>query len=153
MNTNLLFTEQPLESMDTLMIHATATPPGMEVTVADVRRWHLQRGFNDIGYNFLIAPDGTISKGRPMDRPGAHAVGHNRTALGIAYVGGVDPDFNPADTRTPQQAQAIADLIVALTARFPQLKRLLGHNQVANKACPCFDVGREYGYLMADIAD
>lgn len=141
-----LFSEQPLATMHIIMLHTTATPLGMEVTVDDIRRWHRARGFSDVGYNFIVSTDGSVHKGRPLDRAGAHAVGYNRTAVGIAYVGGLDDEGRPSDTRTPQQKQAMLALIAALRRRFPQLTRLMGHNQVAAKACPCFRVDEEEAF-------
>ena len=45
------------------VIHCTATPEGREHNVADIRRWHLKRGFSDIGYHYLIHIDGTVEEG------------------------------------------------------------------------------------------
>ena len=50
------FTKQITE----IIIHCTATPAGRDLHVDDIRRYHLQQGFETIGYHYLIALDGTI---------------------------------------------------------------------------------------------
>ena len=43
-----------MRKIDKIIVHCTATPEGRHTTVEDVRRWHLDRGWSDIGYHFLI---------------------------------------------------------------------------------------------------
>ena len=67
-----------MRKLDTIIIHCTATRSGwMEDSpttekVNEVRRWHLDRGWSDVGYHYLIDRDGTIASGRPVERSGAH---------------------------------------------------------------------------------
>ena len=42
------------ETTDTIVIHCTQTPPGMDVDVAKVTQWHKERGFDTIGDHYLI---------------------------------------------------------------------------------------------------
>lgn len=127
-----------------IIIHCTATPEGRSCTVDDVDRWHRQRGFFGIGYHYLILLDGTICRGRPLWRAGAHCTGHNTHSVGVCYVGGLDARMQPKDTRTPQQRQALQQLVQALRRQFPQAQ-VYGHRDFAAKACPCFDARAEYG--------
>ena len=39
---------------DIIVIHCTQTPPGMDVDVDKVTQWHKERGFDTIGYHYLI---------------------------------------------------------------------------------------------------
>lgn len=129
-----------MRNINKIIIHCTATPRGRHVTVADVDRWHRARGFNGIGYHYLIYLDGSIHTGRSLDRIGAHCQGYNATSIGIAYVGGVEADaVTPADTRTDAQKTALRTLMASLRERFPGVT-IHGHNEFAAKACPCFDV-------------
>jgi len=60
------------------------------------------------------------------------------------YVGGVGKDGKtPKDTRTPGQKAALIDLVKALIAKYPTVKKVTGHNQYAAKACPSFDVRKD----------
>lgn len=128
-----------MRQINKIIIHCTATPAGRNVTVADVTRWHKARGFRTIGYHYLIRLDGTIEPGRPESEIGAHCLGHNADSIGICYVGGLDKRGKPSDTRTDAQKAAFLRLLGGLIARYPEAS-VHGHNEFANKACPCFDV-------------
>jgi hypothetical protein len=67
------------------------------------------------------------------------AAGMNSQTRHFAYDGGLDHNGKPKDTRTAAQLLAMEIWVLDHIARFPWIK-VLGHNQVANKACPCFDV-------------
>ena len=126
-----------------IIVHCTATPEGRWHTVADVDHWHRQRGFFGIGYHFLVLLDGTIATGRPLWRVGAHCTGHNTHSVGICYVGGLDAQGKPKDTRTPEQRKAMQQLIQLLKSVFVGAT-VYGHRDFAAKACPCFDAKKEY---------
>lgn len=124
-----------------IVLHSTATPAGRKVDKAEITRWHRGRGFADIGYHYVIQLDGTVEKGRPDNRPGAHTLGHNSNSLGIVYAGGTKADGKTAeDTRTPAQLAAMEALIRKLKAEWPDAE-VLGHrdNAGARTACPSFD--------------
>lgn len=135
-----------------IIIHSTATPQGRHVSVKDVERWHIARGFSTIGYHYLIGLDGTIELGRSVHQTGAHAKGHNRRSLGIAYVGGCDNDMNPKDTRTATQDMALTNLLRSLIEIYPGCT-IHGHNEFSSKACPSFNVQEEYGFILDPIED
>lgn len=122
-----------------IIVHCSATPAGRDVRPEQIRQWHLARGFNDIGYHFVITLDGTIHVGRRLDKPGAHCVGHNRVSVGVCYVGGCDSKMRPADTRTPEQRRALRTLVALLLHYFPDAT-VHGHREFAAKACPSFDI-------------
>lgn len=129
-----------------IIVHCTATRPGQRVTAADVDRWHRARGFAGIGYHYLVMTDGTVCPGRPLETPGAHCQGHNAASVGVCYVGGLDPQGLPADTRNAQQREALLDLLKELKRKFPAAE-IHGHRDYAAKACPCFDATAEYSAL------
>jgi N-acetylmuramoyl-L-alanine amidase len=135
-----------MRKIDRIIVHCTATPEGRDVTVGEVRTWHLARNFSDVGYHYLITLNGTVEVGRPESKVGAHVRGHNKDSIGIAYAGGMDKSFkNPKDTRTPEQKEALIWLIDELKGRYPG-STVHGHNEYTTyKACPSFDVSKE-GY-------
>lgn len=136
-----------MRKIDLIIVHCTATPRGRDVSAAEVDRWHRGRGWQEIGYHYLIRLDGTVEAGRPVETPGAHCAGHNATSLGVCYVGGVERDGRtPADTRTQAQRLALRRLLRMLKRRFPAA-RIRGHRDFAAKACPCFDATNEYSDL------
>lgn len=127
-----------------IIVHCTATPAGKDYTVDDIRRWHLQRGFSDIGYHYVIYRDGTVHEGRSVDIAGAHCVGHNTHSIGVCYVGGVQRNGKtPSDTRTNAQRAAMLNLLFELREAYPNAK-IHGHRDYASKACPSFDATTEY---------
>lgn len=133
-----------MRQINEIIIHCTATPAGHDISAAQVDSWHRARGWNGIGYHYLIRLDGTIETGRPLESPGAHCRGHNRNSVGIAYAGGTLADgVTPADTRTPAQRRAMHTLVGTLLRRFSGAG-VYGHRDFAAKACPCFDATAEF---------
>lgn len=130
-----------------IIIHCSSTKEGQDFKAIDVDRWHKQRGFKKIGYHYLIDLDGTIEKGRAENENGAHTVGHNAIALGVCYVGGLDKNGKPKDTRTLPQKAAMSVLIDTLRREYGNIP-VYGHCQFAAKACPCFDAFSEYNYIL-----
>lgn len=134
------------ENITEIIIHCTATPHCRDIGVSDVRRYHLQRGFETTGYHYVVRLDGTVETGRDESWIGAHCLGHNSRSIGVAYVGGLGPDGHPADTRTPAQRMSLLRLIGELCKRYPGAT-VHGHCEFAAKACPCFDAAGEYSSL------
>ena len=135
-----------MRAINEIIVHCTATKAGQRFTVRDVRKWHLERGFNDIGYHFLVLLDGMIQEGRPIEKTGAHCKGHNQNSIGVCYVGGLDKDGNPADTRTDEQKEALLCLLKDLKRQYPNAT-VHSHRDFAKKACPSFDATKEYANL------
>ena len=133
-----------MRKINKIIVHCTATPEGKDYHVKDVDKWHKAQGWKCIGYHYLITLDGTIEKGRPENEVGAHCTGYNKNSIGICYVGGLAKDGKTAkDTRTEAQKKALLELIVALVIKYPNAT-IYGHNEFAAKACPCFNVQKEY---------
>ena len=126
-----------------IIVHCTATKEGKNITVEDVRRLHKKKGWSDIGYHFLIYLDGAVHAGRSIDVVGAHTKGHNAYSIGVCYVGGLDTSGKAKDTRTAAQKKSLLALLTELKTRYPNAT-IHGHNEFANKACPCFNANEEY---------
>lgn len=133
-----------MRRVDKIIIHCSATREGVDFTSADIDRWHRRRGFNGIGYHYVVRLDGAIETGRPLDEAGAHCAGHNKRSVGICYIGGLDAGGKPKDTRTESQRASLRRLVDQLRRRFAGAT-VHGHREFAAKACPCFDVKKEYG--------
>ena len=61
-----------MRNIDSIIVHCSATKAGLDFTATDIDRWHRERGFNGIGYHYVIRLDGRLEKGREIDLPGAH---------------------------------------------------------------------------------
>lgn len=130
-----------------IIVHCSATPEGKDFTVSDIKKWHLQRGFSDIGYHWVVYRDGTIVSGRPESISGAHCTGHNSISIGVCYIGGCASDGKtPKDTRTPAQKESLIKILKNLKSKYPKAS-IHGHREFANKDCPSFDAKKEYSYL------
>lgn len=132
-----------MRRINKIIVHCTATPEGRDVTINEVRDWHVNdNGWRDVGYHFLIRLDGTVEEGRPIEQTGAHCYGNNWDSIGIAYSGGTDSDGKPLDTRTEEQKSSLVDLLVQLKDTYGGT--IYGHRDFSSKACPGFDAKKEY---------
>lgn len=129
-----------------IIVHCTATREGVDIGASEIDRYHRKRGFDSIGYHYVVRLDGRIEKGRDEAAAGAHCLGHNMRSVGVAYVGGLDTKGNPKDTRTDAQKRSMLSLLTDLRRRYPEAK-IHGHRDFAAKACPCFDATKEYALL------
>ena len=157
-----------MNKIDSIIIHCSATRAGQDFRAKDIDHIHKQRGFAQIGYNFIIDLDGTVENGRPLSIDGAHCntkgfsgVSYNKHSIGICYIGGLDANGHPADTRTEAQKNALRDLVAKLCKEYDIIE-LLGHRDTSPdlngngevepaeyiKACPCFDVRSEFSNFL-----
>lgn len=144
-----------MRMINDIIIHCSATRPKVDVGAKEIRQWHTQpepygRGWRDIGYHYVIRLDGTIERGRPISRAGAHCVGHNAHSIGICYVGGLDDVGEAADTRTPAQKSALIKLIYNLITVY-RCDVHSHHDYNSSKSCPCFDAHEEYSPIYQKI--
>lgn len=137
-----------------LVLHCTATPEGREVTAADIKAWHTSptskggRGWKQVGYTDLFKLDGTVER-LVRNNEDANvdpwevtngATGYNSISRHVVYAGGCAAHSQiPKDTRTLAQRKAMETYVKDFHRRFPDVK-IIGHNEVAAKACPSFDV-------------
>ncbi len=126
---------------DLIVVHSSATPPDRDIGVEEINRWHLDRGFDMIGYHVVIRRDGTIEYGRPFDTRGAHAKGFNSRSIGVCVVGGVDSHMEAELNFTEEQFSALERVLTALQGLFPDAA-VIGHKDLpaTRTKCPGFDV-------------
>lgn len=128
------------EVTNIIVIHCAATKPSMDIGLREIRQWHVQQGWLDVGYHYIIRRDGTVEIGRPHDVVGSHVKGHNFESLGICMVGGIDDAGKPQDNFTDTQWVALEGLVKEVSTVYPNA-RICGHRDLdSGKACPSFDV-------------
>jgi N-acetylmuramoyl-L-alanine amidase len=128
-----------MREIDTLIIHCSATKANQKCDKETIDLWHRQRGWRMIGYHYVINRDGKVEEGRSLETVGAHAKGYNKSSVGICMCGGLGEDGKPETNFTKEQWDALAELVYDLERKFPEIN-VIGHNEVAPKACPTFNV-------------
>lgn len=122
-----------MRDINEIIIHCADTPNGKEFHNTDIDKWHRERGWQCIGYHWVVCIDGTVEPGRKPEMIGSHAEGHNAKSLGICMIG--------KDKFTHEQWDSLATLVRGLVREYPAA-RVIGHYEVAvnGKTCPNFDV-------------
>ena len=143
-----------MAKLQRLVIHCTATPQGREVSSDEIHHWHTDpvskggHGWSQVGYTDMIHLNGQVERLVNNNEDSNvdtweitnGAKGYNQTSRHIVYVGGVGADGKtPMDTRTVNQKATLRKYVEDFHRRFPEVQ-IVGHNQLAAKACPSFDV-------------
>lgn len=126
------------------IFHWSVSPP--TTTVADIRRWHKQAGFRDIGYHRVILHPASrefkvkptewwhlVKQGRPDAQAGAGVYPPrwvNPIAFHTCVVG--DPSY-PLD---PLQAKAVLEVATVITGRYKSIEWVGGHRDYQANQCP-----------------
>lgn len=107
-----------MNKIDAIVVHCSATRAGQDIGKKEINQMHVARGFQCIGYNYVIRLDGTVEVGRSLTIDGAHCnskgfsgISYNKHSIGICYVGGLDAHGKAADTRTPAQKKSLRELL------------------------------------------
>lgn len=126
------------------IIHCSATPNGKEFTVEKCRKMHKDMGWSDIGYHFLIYPDGSVHEGRPVELQGAHVKGHNADSIGTCLVG--------TDKFSVEQIASLIKLDKSFRHLYNRNMTTHGHNEFTNlKTCPNFNVESLFKFVSETI--
>ncbi|XP_052439006.1 peptidoglycan recognition protein 5 [Carassius gibelio] len=136
----------------TVIVHHTALrycadPRDSVSELAHIQHMHMQeRGFDDIGYNFLISGDGTVYEGRGWGIVGAHAKEHNFSSVGIAFMGNFNDEL-PSSTSLSALLRLLH--IGVLHGHVQPNFELVGHKDVAKTECP----GKNIYALLPKLRD
>ncbi|XP_055315740.1 peptidoglycan-recognition protein LC-like [Sitodiplosis mosellana] len=99
-----------------------------------IQTFHIEsRGWDDIGYNFLVGGDGSVYVGRGWDIQGAHTKGYNIHSICIAFIGTFNKIAPPK--RQLYAAQKLIEEGVKLKKLIPDY-RLYGHRQLIPSESP-----------------
>jgi hypothetical protein len=148
--------------------HGLNADPDPARTIREIHRFHtIDRGWGDIGYNFLIDSAGAIYEGRTNERGGdvcagedasgrgvvgAHARTKNRGSIGIALLGTYD-DVRPTDAAVDALRDLVAGLAVRHGLDVAAADSILGHGDVAATTCPGWGVRQILGQLRIAAAE
>lgn len=141
----------PIESVDWLVVHGSASPADMDIGRAELRRRHMRQGAADIAYHYVVRRDGTVEKGLATDVPGFHAYGYNAHSLGICIVGGRKGKTNRSENNyTEAQLESLKGLLVMLQSEHAG-SEVVAHDDLpgVRHTCPGFDVKGWYSTRIA----
>ena len=118
--------------INSIILHCSDSDRPEHDDVCVINRWHLDRGWDMVGYHYFIKSNGEIQRGRPDNKMGAHVKGHNRHSIGICLSGkGAYPWV--------QIRSAIA-LVKHLKEKYGDIP-VYGHYQFNDqKQCPCMSM-------------
>jgi len=139
-----------------LVVHHTFLPKAGDytgaATIRGIQRYHQnKRGWKDIGYHFLVGPDGIIYQGRPETVVGAHVI-PNRDKVGVCLIG----DFETGGDSLPEvQREAALSILTWLASRYgvdPQGK-ITGHRDWWSTGCPGDELYAMLPDFRSEVAD
>lgn len=134
-----------MRKITSIIVHCSDSPDNLHIGVDEIRQWHKERGWKDIGYHYVIRRDGLVQRGRPDEVIGAHCQGHNTASIGLCLVG--------RDKYTPEQAQALHAQIALLQSKYPKAK-IYGHYELnSGKTCPNLAMPKVRDALFNTIED
>lgn len=123
-----------MRTINEIIVHCSDSDIASHDNIETIRSWHVQeRGFNDVGYHYVITKDGIIHVGRPLDQIGAHCKGKNRNSIGICLTGKDPRRF------TDKQYSSLAILCRKLMEEHG-IELVNGHYKYSDKQCPNFNV-------------
>jgi len=129
--------KKPSRPVDRVFIHCSASDAvylAGEELVAEIRRWHLARGFREIGYHFVIDKAGRVMAGRSLEKTPAAQEGHNAGTIAICVHGLLRDRF------TAEALDTLAFLCRQINAAYGGAVTFHGHCEVnREKTCPVFD--------------
>ncbi len=122
-----------------LVVHHSASP--RSVKPGTIRQWHIEKGWDDVGYHYLEDGQGNFSWGRDPWVVGAHVGGKNTGKLGLCIIGNNSSEDDDDHWTDTQLAQARL-FLKAIQWVYPSIA-LVGHNELADTLCPGVDNVRE----------
>lgn len=125
--------KKPKRKVTRVFLHCTASDLAKHDSVKAIRKMHISRGWNDIGYNIFIRKDGTVESGRDLEKTPAAQRGHNTGTIAICLHGLRKENFTDA------QFSSLKKLCLEIDKAYAGDISFHGHREVASKACPVFD--------------
>lgn len=125
---------KPIRDIDRVFLHCSASDDvglrGQEM-VDEIRRWHLARGFSNVGYHFLIDREGKVFTGRTLELKPAAQKGHNTGTIAVMVHGLESFSF--------ESLKACRMLCEDINEAYKGMISFHGHCEVSTKACPVFN--------------
>jgi len=124
-----------MRQISSIYVHHSASSQ-KKTTPEMIDEWHKQRGWNGIGYHFVITFDGAIHRGRDVAVVGAHCRGKNKHSIGICVTG----NFNEHTLGTHQMSSLLLLLDGLMVQHNIDKENVFGHREHGNTECPGDDL-------------
>ncbi|MGF1727155.1 peptidoglycan recognition protein family protein [Photobacterium nomapromontoriensis] len=131
-NEEIVFTKLS-RHVHTVFLHCSASDNPSHDSISTIRKWHLKRGFNEVGYHFFISKNGDIHLGRSLEKTPAAQKGHNTGSIAICLHGLKKEKF------TEKQISSVKKLCSVINNEYSGKMKFRGHCEVSSKSCPVFD--------------
>lgn len=131
-----------------ISVHCSATSDLKDFGVADITKWHQERGWKTCGYNYVVRRTAAIERGREDGEIPAAVYGHNLHMLAVCWVGTDHPE--------PAQYLTLIHLIACLCRKYGLgSKDVHGHREYPNvpKSCPNLDMDQVRADVAARVAE
>jgi len=119
-------------NIERVILHCSDSPHGRGDDAETIHQWHLERGWDGIGYSYVITESGKIQAGRPHYWTPAHVRGYNERSLGICLIG--------IDDFTNEQIKSLIRLKDVLVKQYPEAAWFNHYDLDPNKTCPNMDL-------------
>ncbi|MFA5217098.1 peptidoglycan recognition family protein [Sulfuricurvum sp.] len=127
---------------ETIVLHHSASPR-VSTTPEMIAEWHRARGFNSIGYHWIIDRLGKRVAGRPASKVGAHCKGFNSQSYGVCVVGNFENE-EPTQKQIDELVSLLRDI-----RQYYGVIHLIGHKDAPHAATAC--PGRNLYALLPEI--
>ena len=129
-----------------IIIHCSDSKRGRGDNAETIHQWHKERGFDGIGYHYIIDDTGFVETGRPWYWEGAHCPPYNSRSIGVCIIGLGEKDFSAA------QIEGTVNLVRGLMRQFSiNADHVIGHYEAdpsSGKTCPNYPMGDFRNMLM-----
>lgn len=125
--------DKPAREIKGVFIHCSASDAPEHDNIGVMRAWHLERGFNEVGYHYFIRKDGTLESGRATSLTPAAQRGYNANTIAVCVHGLKKDEFTEAQFKT------LRKLCTDIREAHGHGITFHGHCEVSAKSCPVFD--------------
>lgn len=112
-------------NVERMIVHWTETNSNRNIGARDIEEYQKETsGLSSIGYHLVILRDGSIQRGRELERIGEHTPSYDDTSIGVVFVGGINA---PSGTLSPENFISPLSLTRAQFNSFDHICRAFFH--------------------------
>ncbi|MBF0410259.1 MAG: N-acetylmuramoyl-L-alanine amidase [Candidatus Riflebacteria bacterium] len=145
-----------LHSPTKIVVHHSWIPNQLQyigsASIRGIQGYHMDSsntGWIDIGYHYLIGPDGLIYEGRPDTAVGSHC-SPNKSMIGVCVIGNYDPEKDPLNEKIETSLLKLLSWLCYNYKINPE-RELYGHRNFSTKTCPGDTVYNRHPYYIEEI--